>query len=414
MNEFGLRAISGLGYFVLLGAAWLLSNNRGSINRRTVTSGVAIQLVLALALLATPLRELLFPVFEALVGGLINWTQAGSGFLFGPLLDVGDNFALSALPIIIFMGSVFGILYHLGWIQPVIRALARVLSRSMGISGAEAFAAAANVFVGMTEAGFAIAPYLARMTRSELFSFMTVGMATIAGSVLVAYAKILGEASYAGHLVVASLISVPAALVVAKIMIPETETPESLEGPIDVELDAEGTQALNVIDAATMGALTGLRLALNVGALLIAFVALVAFANSLIGGVGEWVGFEGLSLQKILGWAFSPVALVMGIPAGEAREVGALIGVKTVLNEFIAYQDLAAAVARGALTERSTIISSYALCGFANFGSLAIMLGGIDALAPERRPEAAELGMRSIVAGTIATCLTACIAGVIH
>ena len=163
-----------------------------------------------------------------------------------------------------------------------------------------------------------------------------------------------------------------------------------------------------------MGALTGLRLALNVGALLIAFVALVAFANSLIGGVGEWVGFEGLSLQKILGWAFSPVALVMGIPAGEAREVGALIGVKTVLNEFIAYQDLAAAVARGALTERSTIISSYALCGFANFGSLAIMLGGIDALAPERRPEAAELGMRSIVAGTIATCLTACIAGVIH
>lgn len=414
MNEFGLRAISGLGYFVLLGAAWLLSNNRGAINRRTVTSGVAIQLVLALALLASPLRELLFPVFEALVGGLIDWTQAGAGFLFGPLLDVGDNFALSALPIIIFMGSVFGILYHIGWIQPVVRALARVLSRSMSISGAEAFAAAANVFVGMTEAGFAIAPYLARMTRSELFSFMTVGMATIAGSVLVAYAKILGEASYAGHLIVASLISVPAALVVAKIMIPETGAPESLEGSVDFELDAEGTQALNVIDAATMGALTGLRLALNVGALLIAFVALVAFANSLIGGVGEWVGLEGLSLQKILGWAFSPVALVMGIPAGEAREVGALIGVKTVLNEFIAYQDLAAAVARGALSERSAIISSYALCGFANFGSLAIMLGGVDALAPERRPEAAELGIRSIVAGTIATCLTACIAGVIH
>ena len=410
MSDLGLRTISGLGFFVLLGATWLLSTNRGAINRRTVTTGVLLQFTLAIAFLATPLRGLLFPVFEALVSGLIKWTQTGARFLFGPLLDVGDNFALGALPIIIFMGSVFGILYHVGAIQPVVRGLARALSRTMGISGAEAFAAAANVFVGMTDAGFAIAPYLARMTRSELFSFMTVGMATIAGSVLVAYAKILGETSYAGHLVVASLISVPAALVVAKIMIPETETPASLDG----QLEVGGTEALNIIDAATMGALTGLRLALNVGALLIAFVALVALANSLLGGAGELIGIESLSLQKLLGWAFSPVAFVMGIPAGEAREVGALIGVKTVLNEFIAYQDLAAAVARGALSPRSAIIASYALCGFANFGSLAIMLGGIDALAPERRAEAAELGMRSIVAGTIATCLTACIAGVIH
>jgi len=279
----------------------------------------------------------------------------------------------------------------------------------MHLSGAEALAAIANVFVGMIESGVVIRPYLGNMTRSELFTFMTLGMSTIAGSVLLAYVTILGGGPFAGHLVVASLVSAPAGLVVAKLMIPETETPEtSEEAPQLVE-----STAINLIDAAAEGGLVGMRLALNIGALLIAFVALITLANVIVGGIGGLFGAPELTLQGILGFLLAPLASLMGIPWIEAREVGSLIGLKTIVNEFVAYQALADAINDGLISQRSAIIASYALCGFANFGSLAILLGGIQGIAPERRPEAAELGLRSIFGGTLATCMTGCLAGMI-
>jgi CNT family concentrative nucleoside transporter len=409
VSEAGLRAVSALGFVALLGLAALCSTDRRAIDRRTVFAGVALQLAIALLLLATPIRDAILPFFERLVSLLVEWSQAGARFLFGPLLDTGQSFALGVLPLIIFMGTLFGVLYHAGLVQPIVRAFSHALSRSMRVSGAESLAAASNVFVGMIESGIVVGPYLARMTRSELFAFMTLGMSTIAGTVLVTYAQILGAATYAGHLIVASLISAPAALVVAKIMIPETGTPETASG----DALAHEERAANVIDAAAAGALAGLRLALAVGALLIAFVSLIALANSAVGALGSLVGWPDLTLQSIFGLLFAPVAALMGVPWAEAREVGALIGVKTVLNEFIAYQDLANAIADGRIGPRGALIASYALCGFANFGSLAILLGGLEALAPERRSEAARLGLRSILAGTIATCLTGCLAGLI-
>lgn len=406
MNEIPLRVLSGVGLFVLLAIAWLASSDRASIDLRQVRNGLLIQLVLALVLLATPIGEAFFAFVERPVALLIEVSQAGTRFVFGPLLDVGESFALGVLPIIVVVGSLFGTLYFLGWVQPLVRLTARFFASAMNVSGAEALAAVANVFVGMTEAGLIVRPYLARMTRSELFSFMTVGMSTIAGTVLVAYSMILGP-GYAGHLVVASLLSAPAGLVVAKLMVPETEVPETRAGA--ALLDA--STAHNLIDAAAEGGLVGLRLALNIGALLVAFVALVALANHAIGAVGSLFGAEDLTLQAILGLAFAPIAVLMGIPLGEAREVGSLIGVKTVVNEFVAYQDLAKLIDAGAISPRSATIAAYALCGFANFGSLAILLGAIDGIAPERRAEAAGLGLRSIVAGTLTTCITGCLAG---
>jgi CNT family concentrative nucleoside transporter len=409
MSEIGLRAVSGLGFFVLLGVAWLVSSNRAAIDRRAIAIGVAIQIGLAVLLLASPVGKLLFSFVEIPVTILIETTQAGVQFVFGSLVTVGNSFALSVLPVIVFMGSLFSIFYYLGWVQPLVHGLARLLSRTMRLSGAEALAAIANVFVGLIESGVVIRPYLGSMTRSELFTFMTLGMSTIAGSVLIAYVTILGGGPFAGHLVVASLISAPAGLVVAKLMIPETEIPETAGAAPRLE----DTSAVNLIDAAAEGGLVGMRLALNIGALLIAFVALVALVNVIIGGVGGLFGAPDLTLQTILGFLLAPLASLMGIPWIEAREVGSLIGLKTIVNEFVAYQALANAISEGQLSERSAIIASYALCGFANFGSLAILLGGIQGIAPERRPEAAELGLRSILGGTLATCMTGCLAGMI-
>jgi CNT family concentrative nucleoside transporter len=409
MSEIGLRAMSGLGFFALLGVAWLVSSNRAAIDRRAIAIGIAIQIGLAVLLLASPVGKLLFSFVEIPVAILIETTQAGVQFVFGPLVTVGNSFALSVLPVIVFMGSLFGIFYHLGWVQPLVHGLARMLSRTMRLSGAEALAAIANIFVGLIESGVVIRPYLGSMTRSELFTFMTLGMSTIAGSVLIAYVTILGGGPFAGHLVVASLISAPAGLVVAKLMIPETETPETSGATPRLE----DTTAVNLIDAAAEGGLVGMRLALNIGALLIAFVALVALANVILGAIGGLLGAPDLTLQAIFGFLLAPLAWLMGIPWFEAQEVGSLIGLKTIVNEFVAYQALADAIGEGRLSERSAIIASYALCGFANFGSLAILLGGIQGIAPERRPEAAELGLRSILAGTLATCMTGCLAGMI-
>jgi CNT family concentrative nucleoside transporter len=293
--------------------------------------------------------------------------------------------------------------------QRVVGGLSALLSRTMRTSGAESLAAVANLFLGMTESALIVKPYLERMTRSELFLLMTLGMATVAGSVMLSYVGMLGGGEYAGHLATASLLSAPAGILIAKVMIPETDRPETLEKSQSVREET----AVNVIDAAAQGALAGLRLAAYVGALLIAFVALIALVNASIASVGGWFGVEGLSLQKLLGYALAPLAWLLGVPWQDASQVGALLGIKTVLNEFIAYGELADLVAAGAIAPRSAVIASYALCGFANFGSLAILLGGIGGLAPSRRPEVASLGLRAIVSGSLATFMTGCVAGLL-
>ncbi|MDJ0787020.1 MAG: nucleoside transporter C-terminal domain-containing protein [Myxococcota bacterium] len=409
MSEPASRATAAVGLLVLIGIAWLCSSDRRRVPWRVVGVGLGLQLVLAALLLRTgPGRGLFVGVNDA-VNQLVAYTEAGSRFVFGPLKEQGFSFALDVLPVIVFMGSLFGVLYHVGLVQRLVALLARALSRTMGTSGAESLAAVANIFVGMTEAPLLVRPYIESMTRSELFTLMATGMATIAGSVLVAYATILGGGAFAGHLVTASLLSAPAAILLAKVMIPESETPKTA----DAAKAAIPIESVNVIDAASRGALAALRLAAYVGALVMAFVALIALVNGVLGALGGLVGWPELTLQRILGIAFAPFALLMGIPFSEATAVGSLLGVKTALNEFLAYQELADLRAAGGLSERSAVITSYALCGFANFGSLAILIGGIGGMAPSRRSEVAELGLRSILAGTLATLMTGCVASLL-
>jgi CNT family concentrative nucleoside transporter len=382
VSDVGLRAVSALGFAAMIGLAWLFSLDRRRFPWRVVAAGTALQLALGVLLLKTPVGGLFFEAMRLVVGAFIGYTDAGVRFVFGSLVDTGFSIFVNVLPIIVFSGCFFSVLYHLGVLQRLVDVLARVLSRLLRISGAESLAAVANLFVGMTEAALVVRPYLDRMTRSELFSLMTVGLATVAGSVLLAYVGMLGD-GYAGHLATASLLSAPAGILLAKVMVPEK------------------------------GALAGLRLAGYVGALLVAFVAMIALANDVLGGLGAWLGMPGLTLQTLLGWLLAPLAFLMGVPWHDASAVGSLLGVKTVLNEFLAYQELALLVQRGELAERSAVIASYALCGFANFGSLAILLGGIGGLAPERRPEVASLGLRSILSGSLATFMTACVAGML-
>ena len=408
MSDAALRGLSLFGLLAILLIAWLCSTDRRRPSGRVLGWGLGLQLALAVLLLRTEVGRRFFVGVNDAVAGLVRFTDAGTRFMFGPLKEGGFSFAIEVLPIIIFMGSIFGILYHHGVIQRVVGLLARALARTMGTSGAESLAAVANIFVGMTEAPLMVRPYLERMTRSEIFCVMTTGMASIAGSVLVAYAKMLGEAEYAGHLVTASLLSAPAGVLIAKLMVPERETP--LTGAASGAL-VERT-SVNVIDAAAEGALAALRLAAYVGGLLIAFVALVAMANAAVEMVGGWLGLEGLTLQRIFGWGFAPLALLMGVAPADALEVGSLLGLKTVLNEFLAYQDLAGQIASSAISQRSAVIASYGLCGFANLGSLAILIGGMGGMAPSRRGEIAALGLRSIAAGTLASLMTGCVAGI--
>jgi CNT family concentrative nucleoside transporter len=406
---FAERATSALGLVALIAIAWALSSDRRRISWRIVFWGLGIQLGLAVLLLKTPVGRPFFDGMNALAAAMIRFTDAGARFVFGSLADTGFSFAVNVLPIIIVMGSLFAVLYHLGIMQRVVDGLSMLLSRTMRTSGAESLAAVANLFLGMTESALIVKPYLERMTRSELFLLMTVGMSTVAGSVMLSYVGMLGGGDYAGHLATASLLSAPAGILIAKVMIPETDRPETLEK----SHAAHEKTTINIIDAAAQGALAGLRLAAYIGALLLAFVALIALVNASIASVGGWFCVEDLSLQKMLGFALAPLAWLLGVPWQDASQVGALLGIKTVLNEFIAYGQLADLVAAGAIAPRSAVIASYALCGFANFGSLAILLGGIGGLAPSRRSEVAVLGVRSIVSGSLATFMTGCMAGLL-
>jgi concentrative nucleoside transporter, CNT family len=409
VNDGSLRAVSALGFLVWMAVAWSLSEHRRAVPWQTVGWGIALQLGLGVLLLKTRFGEGFFAAMTGLVDSLIACTNAGVRFVFGALVDTGFSFAIQVLPTIVFMGSLFAVLYHLGVLQLVVRALSVSFARAMRISGAESLCAIANVFLGQVESALVVRPYLERMTRSELFSLMTLGMATVAGSVMLAYVTMLG-AGYAGHLATASLISAPAGVLMAKLMVPERETAVTAGGEVPDDLS---DRAVNLIDAAAQGAIAGLRLAGYVGALLVAFVALIALANGMLGALGRLVDVPGLTLERVLGVLMAPAAWLLGVPWSDAPAVGSLVGVKTVLNEFFAYQDLAQQISAGSLAPRSAVIASYALCGFANFGSLAILIGGLAGLAPSRRVEVAELGLRSIVAGTLASFSTACVAGML-
>jgi len=403
------RSPSLLGLGVMIAIAWACSSDRRRVPWRTIAWGLGLQFGLGLILLDTFVGRAFFRFMAALAEALSHYVDAGIVFVFGALVPDRFSFAIEVLPIIVFMGSLFAILYHLGLLQRLVDALAFLLSRTMGSSGAESLAAVGNIFVGMAESALIVRPYLERMTRSELFSLMTVGMSTVAGSVMLTYVKMLGTADYAGHLATASLLSAPAGLLIAKVMIPDTATPETATGGHS----GMERESINVIDAAAQGAAGGLRLAAYIAAMLIAFVALIALVNDALAAMGAFAGIPDLTLQRILGLLLAPLAWLMGVPWQDATAVGALLGIKTVLNEFLAYLELAALMEAGALQPRSAMIASYALCGFANFGSLAILLGGISGVAPTRRAEVAELGLRSILSGSLATFMTACVAGLL-
>ncbi len=409
MSDLDLRAVSAVGFFVMIGLAWAASADRRAFPLRAVLWGIGLQFALAVILLRTQVGHGFFGAVNTGVNRFLLYANEGTRFVFGPLMDTGFSFALNVLPLIIFMGSFFAVLYHLGVVQRVVGVLAWLLARTMRLSGAESLAAVANIFVGMIESSLVVKPYLARMTQSELFSLMSLGMATVAGSVLLSYVSILGGGDFAGHLVTASLLSAPAGLLVAKVMLPEKERPVTAQ-TLGTRIE---TDSVNVIDAAATGALNGLRLAAYVGTMLVAFVALIAFSNDVLASLGGLAGVPDLTLQKILGWLLAPFAWLMGIPWEDARSVGSMLGMKTILNEFFAYQELGRAIQAGEISERAAIVASYALCGFANLGSLAILLGGIGGIAPERRQDVARLGMRAILAGTLATMMTGCMAGML-
>lgn len=392
------------GIFVVLGMAFLLSNAKKSINYRTVVVGLAIQVSFAFIVLKWETGRKVLKWFSDKVQNVIDYAGEGIGFVFGPAADAegfGFVFAFQVLTIIIFFSSLISVLYYLGIMQWFIKLIGGGLSKLLGTSKAESMSAAANIFVGQTEAPLVIRPFLANMTKSELFAVMTGGLASIAGSVLAGYALLGVPLEY---LLAASFMAAPAGLIMAKIMIPERETSEIKD--VEMEKDAE---AVNVIDAAARGASDGLKLALNVGAMLLAFIALIALLNGMLGGIGAWFGIQSLTLEGILGILFSPIAFAIGVPWAEAVTAGSFIGQKLVLNEFVAYAAFAPEIA--SLSPKTVIVVSFALCGFANLSSLAILLGGLGELAPSRRPDIARLGIRAVAAGMLASLLSAAIAG---
>lgn len=394
-----------IGLLVIPGLAWLLSTHRWQVRWRTVATGIGIQFVLALLILKTAPGRAFFAGATEVVTGFLEFADEGSRFVFGQGFDLVP-FAFRVLPTIIFFSSVVAVLYHLGVIQRVVKLFAVVMTTVMGTSGPESLSASANIFVGQTEAPLLIRSYVGKMTRSELMAVMTGGFATVAGGVMAAY---VGMGISAGHLIAASVMSAPAALVMAKLMIPETET-DRVSAKADFKVR---TPWANMIDAAAQGAGDGLKLALNVGAMLLAFIALVALVNGLLAPVGGWIGLPGLNLEMILGFLFRPLAWVMGVPWAEADAVGTLLGLKTAANEFVAYSRFEEISAENQLSEKSRVIATYALCGFSNFSSIAIQIGGIGSIAPERKSELASLGLRAMIAGTLACLQTATIAGLL-
>lgn len=400
------RFISLFGLLVMIGVAYLFSENKKAIQWRTVLTGIALQILFGLLILKTSFGRGIFDSVGRGFNAILGYTTEGAKFLFGGLATPSENigfiFATMVLPTIIFMSSLMSVLYHIGFMQKVVELVARVMMKTMRTSGAESLAAAANIFVGQTEAPLVIKPYVGKMTKSEIMCLMTGGMATVAGGVLAAY---VGFGIDAGHLLAASVMSAPAALVCAKLMVPEVEQ-SSTAGVVKVDLPKLSD---NVIDAAASGASDGLKLAVNVAAMLLSFIALIAMLNGILGFFGGLVGFPQLSFELLMGYINAPIAWLIGVPWEDCLTVGSILGKKIVLNEFVGYLDLVKA--KATMSERSAILTTYALCGFSNFSSIAIQLGGIGTMAPEKRPILAKYGVKSLIGGTLACFMTACIAG---
>ncbi|HDS1137361.1 TPA: NupC/NupG family nucleoside CNT transporter [Stenotrophomonas maltophilia] len=415
------------GLAVLIGITWLFSNNKRAVDWKLVATGITLQIAFAALVILVPGGR---DVFDALGKGFVkvlSFVNEGSGFIFGSLMDTknyGFIFAFQVLPTIIFFSALMGVMYHLNVMQAIVRVMALAITKVMRVSGAETTSVCASVFIGQTEAPLTVRPYIAKMTQSELLTMMIGGMAHIAGGVLAAYVGMLGggdpaqQAFYAKHLLAASIMAAPATLVVAKLLIPETGTPLT-RGTVKMEVEKTSS---NIIDAAAAGAGDGLKLALNIGAMLLAFIALIALLNAPLTWIGDVTGLAAAigkptNLSTIFGYVLAPIAWVIGTPWADATTVGSLIGQKVVINEFVAYTELSqivnGQVAGVSLSEEGRLIATYALCGFANFSSIAIQIGGIGGLAPERRHDLAKFGLRAVLGGTIATFMTATIAGVL-
>ena len=398
-----------LGIIVLLGITFLLSNNKTSINKNIIFWGLGLQISFAIIILKTSFGKALFFYFNILIVKLISFADAGSDFLFTSFIpEVGYdqaliNFAFRALPVIIFFSSLIAATYHLGVIQIIIKNIAKVMEKTMKTSGAETLSISANIFVGQTEAPILIRPYISKMTNSELMTVMVGGFSTVAGSVMALYVTWLNNIpEIAGHLLAASVMSAPAALMVAKIIYPETKSYQIINSN-NIKLKSQDN---NLVDAIGRGATDGLKLAANVAAMLIAFISLVAMINFILSLLGT-------SMQEMLGLLFKPLAWTMGIPWADAKIVGTLMGEKIVLTELIAFRDLSDYVSNNTISERSVIIASYALCGFANFGSIGIQLGGIGSMAPKRKKDLSKLVFKAMLGGAIASWLTASIVGIL-
>ena len=398
-----------LGIIVLLGIAFLLSNNKTLINKNIIFWGLGLQISFAIIILKTSFGKALFFYFNIFIVKLISFADAGSDFLFTSFIpEVGYdqaliNFAFRALPVIIFFSSLIAATYHLGVIQIIIKNIAKVMEKTMKTSGAETLSISANIFVGQTEAPILIRPYISKMTNSELMTVMVGGFSTVAGSVMALYVTWLNNIpEIAGHLLAASVMSAPAALMVAKIIYPETKSYQIINSN-SIKLKSQDN---NLVDAIGRGATDGLKLAANVAAMLIAFISLVAMINFILSLLGT-------SMQEMLGLLFKPLAWTMGIPWADAKIVGTLMGEKIVLTELIAFRDLSDYVSNNTISERSVIIASYALCGFANFGSIGIQLGGIGSMAPKRKKDLSKLVFKAMLGGAIASWLTASIVGIL-
>ena len=425
-----------LGIVAILGLAFLLSTGKRRIRLRVVGPAFALQALLALLILGTPWGRAAIQGMASGVSALLSYADRGTEFLFGASADnpLADTFALGALPVIIFFASLVSILYYLGIMQQIVRWLGGAIGWVTGISRVESLGAAANIFVGQSESPLVVRPYLAALPPSGLFTLMTVGMAGVAGTILAAYAGLLGD-EYLPYLLAAAFMSAPGGILMAKIIMPDEDgkvaegeaikLPEgriSAEGPAAItegekphEVAAaeslEGDhKAANIIEAAAQGAQTGVRLAVAVGAMVLAFVALVALANGILGGIGGWFGQPDLSFQGLLGYLFAPFMFLLGIPWGEAQIAGGLFGTKIVLNEFVAFIDLGA-MEPGTLSERTQAIVTFALCGFANFSSIAIQMAVTGGLAPNQRPLIAKLGLRALAAGSLSNLMSAALAG---
>ena len=396
-----------VGVFVLLGLAVLLSDNRKAINLRTVGGAFAIQVAIGAFILYVPFGKELLQGLSTGVANVIAYGNEGIQFLFGDLarFKLGFIFAINVLPVIVFFSSLIAVLYYIGVMSVVINFIGGGLQKLLGTSRSESLSATANIFVGQTEAPLVVRPFIKSMTKSELFAVMVGGLASIAGSVLAGYAGLGIKIEY---LVAASFMAAPGGLLMAKIIKPETETPKSTLDDLD---DSDEEKPANVLDAAAAGASSGMMLALNVGAMLIAFVGLIALANGITGGIGAWFDMPELTIQMILGWVFSPLAFVIGVPWHEAVAAGSFIGQKLVVNEFVAFLDFVSYIKNNELSEHTQIIISFALCGFANFSSIAILLGGLGSLAPTRRADIASMGIKAVLAASLANLMSAALAG---